>query len=70
VEAHADAYALRLTDDPGAFVALERSLALRNIGDPDPPALTQALFGTHPTTIQRIGIGRRWEQQRREALSP
>ena len=69
VEARADAYALELTDEPKAFVALERSLALRNIGDPDPPALSQRLFGTHPTTIQRIGIGRRWEQLGRQALS-
>ena len=69
MEARADAYALELTDEPKAFVALERSLALRNIGDPDPPALTQRLFGSHPTTIQRIGFGRRWEELGRQALS-
>jgi STE24 endopeptidase len=57
VEARADAFSLRLTNDPAAFVQLERRLALRNISDPDPPALTQALFGTHPTTAERIGIG-------------
>lgn len=62
VEARADAFALGLTDDPKAFVALERSLALRNLGDPDPPAPLQALFGTHPTTKQRIGYGEAWEQ--------
>jgi STE24 endopeptidase len=61
VEAHADAFGLKLTGDPHAFVALERSLALRNLGDPDPPGLYQALFGTHPTTKQRIGIGKAWE---------
>ena len=48
---------------------LERSLALRNIGDPDPPAITQKLFGTHPTTVERIGFGKRWEQEGRRALS-
>jgi len=69
VEAHADAFALRLTDDPKAFVQLERSLALRNLGDPDPPGITQGLFGTHPTTIERIGIGRRWEQEGPRSLS-
>jgi STE24 endopeptidase len=57
VEARADAFSLRLTNDPAAFVQLERRLALRNISDPDPPALTHALFGTHPTTVERIGIG-------------
>ena len=57
VEARADAFALERTRDPEAFIELERSLAIRNIGDPDPPALYQALFGTHPTTVERIGYG-------------
>jgi STE24 endopeptidase len=65
VEAHADAFALQLTDDPKAFVALERSLAVRNLGDPDPPRLYQLLFGTHPTTKERIGFGKAWEQGER-----
>ena len=57
VEARADAFSLRLTDDPAAFVQLERRLALRNISDPDPPPVLHTLFGTHPTTAERIGIG-------------
>jgi STE24 endopeptidase len=57
VEARADAYALELTGEPRAFVALTRSLAIRNLGDPDPPPAFHALFGTHPTTIDRIGYG-------------
>ena len=57
VEARADAFALRLTDDPEAFISLERRLALQNISDPDPPDVLQALFGTHPTTLERIGYG-------------
>ncbi|MGI8750363.1 MAG: M48 family metallopeptidase [Thermoleophilaceae bacterium] len=61
VEARADAFALGLTDDPKAFIALERSLAVRNLGDPDPPAAFQLLFGTHPTTKQRIGFGEAWK---------
>jgi hypothetical protein len=28
---------------------------LQNVGEPEPPAWYQALFGTHPTTAQRIG---------------
>lgn len=64
VEARADAFALELTRDPSAFIALERRLATRNISDPDPPALMHALFGTHPTTLERIGYGVSW--QRRE----
>ena len=57
VEGRADAFALRLTHDPQAFIALEKRLALRNVSDPDPPGLLQDLFGTHPTTIERLGYG-------------
>jgi len=60
VEANADAFSLRLTRDPAAFIALERRLAVTNVAEPDPPALLQALFGTHPTTVDRIGIGESW----------
>ena len=62
VEARADAFALRLTDDPDAFISLERRLALQNISDPDPPEVVQALFGTHPTTLERIGYGVTYER--------
>jgi STE24 endopeptidase len=60
VEANADSFSLRLTRDPAAFIALERKLAVTNVADPDPPGLLQLLFGTHPTTRQRIGIGEEW----------
>jgi STE24 endopeptidase len=62
VEARADAFALRLTNDPQAFIALEKRLALENISDPDPPGLLQDLFGTHPTTIERLGYGEAFER--------
>ena len=58
VEARADGFALRLTRDPAAFIAQERSIALRNLIDPDPPWLSHTLFGTHPTTLERIGAAR------------
>jgi STE24 endopeptidase len=63
VEARADSFSLQLTHNPAALIALQRELAERNISDPDPPALLQALFGTHPTTIQRIGIGEAWARE-------
>jgi STE24 endopeptidase len=62
VEASADAFALRLTDDPKAFIELERRLATTNVADPDPPRLLQLLFGTHPTTRERIGFGVTYER--------
>jgi STE24 endopeptidase len=58
VEASADSFSLRLTNDPATFVQFEQRLARHNISDPNPPGVWQALFGTHPTTLQRIGIGK------------
>jgi Zn-dependent protease with chaperone function len=63
VEGRADAFSLSLTRDPEAFLSLERRLAIRNISDPDPPALLHTLFGTHPTTVERIGIGEAWREE-------
>jgi STE24 endopeptidase len=63
VEGRADAFALSLTRDPSAFVDLERRLAIRNVSDPDPPGLLHVLFGTHPTTTERIGIGEAWRDE-------
>ena len=63
VEARADSYALELTGDPKAFIALEQSLTVRNVGDPDPPRLFQALFATHPTTVDRIGFGEAFRER-------
>jgi STE24 endopeptidase len=64
VEALADAFALRTTEDPEAFIELERKLALTNVAEPEPPKLFQLLFGTHPTTTERIGIGEAWARAR------
>ena len=55
VEARADTFALELTGDPAAFIALQKRLALSNISDPDPPGVLHFLFGTHPSTLERIG---------------
>jgi STE24 endopeptidase len=60
VESSADAFALELTDDPGALVDLQRRLAVTNVADPDPPGLVTALLRTHPPTIERIGAAEAW----------
>jgi STE24 endopeptidase len=62
VEASADAFALRITDDPRALIELQTALAERNLSDPDPPAISRILFGTHPTTLERIGSALAWER--------
>ncbi len=64
VEARADAFALELTDDPAAFVGLQRSLVAENVSEPDPPQLLHDLFGTHPTTVERIGTGLGFARER------
>jgi STE24 endopeptidase len=64
VEARADAFALELTNDPAAFVGLQRSLAAENVSEPDPPQLLHDLFGTHPTTVERIGFGLGFARER------
>jgi STE24 endopeptidase len=63
VEARADTYALELTQDPAAFIGLTRSLAVTNLADPTTPRVFQLLFGTHPTTMQRIGAGLAWARR-------
>jgi STE24 endopeptidase len=64
VEASADAFALRVTHDPDALADLHVRLARRNLSDVDPPGWVRALFGTHPTTLERIGAARAWSESR------
>ncbi|MBV9214455.1 MAG: M48 family metallopeptidase [Actinobacteria bacterium] len=62
VEASADAFALRLTHDPRAFIDVERRLTTGNLIDPDPPGWLVDLFGTHPPAIERIGYALEFER--------
>ena len=57
VEARADSFSLQLTHDPGSFISFQRRIAVKNVSDPDPWDWTSFLFGTHPTTVDRIGTG-------------
>jgi STE24 endopeptidase len=57
VEARADAFALGLTGEPETFIGFQRRIAVQNVSDVDPPAVYRFVFGTHPTTMQRIGVG-------------
>ncbi len=56
VETRADVDALRVTDDPDAFVALQQQLARRSAADLTPPAWSHWWFGSHPTTMARIAL--------------
>ncbi len=55
VERRADAFSLALTHDPQTFIAFQRRIAVKNVSDPDPPAIARFLLGTHPSTMLRIG---------------
>jgi STE24 endopeptidase len=59
LETRADVDALRATEDPKAFVQMQKELALRSFSDPTPPELVQLWFGSHPTTMERIGLAER-----------
>jgi STE24 endopeptidase len=58
IEARADAHALTLTHDPTTFEQMQKRLSLVNLAEPDPPAWEQNLFGSHPTTVERMAAAR------------
>ena len=62
VERRADAFSLELTRDPETFVAFQRRITVKNVSDPDPPAVVRFLLGTHPSTIERIGMAEAFER--------
>jgi STE24 endopeptidase len=70
VERRADAFSLTLTGDPETFTAFQRRIAIQNVSDPDPPAWRHELFGTHPTTLQRIGQAEAFASAREAARRP
>jgi STE24 endopeptidase len=70
VEARTDAFSLRVTERPEAFISFQRGIALRNLADPDPPRWLRILAGTHPSTVQRIGIAAAYEQEQTKTRSP
>ena len=62
VERRADAFSLELTRDPATFIAFQRRINVKNVSDPDPPAIVRFLFGTHPSTVERIGLAKAFER--------
>lgn len=55
VERRADHFSLELAGAPEAFVSFERTIALQNVADLDPPWWVSHLLATHPPTAERIG---------------
>ena len=69
-EAEADWIALRSTDDPEAFVSLERKLVLAALGDPDPPGWVTFWTGTHPPAMKRIAMAEAYESRPGDSAGP
>lgn len=53
-ERRADAYALEMTRNPGAFVTAMKRLGQQNLAEENPSPLVQAFFYTHPPIKQRL----------------
>jgi Zn-dependent protease with chaperone function len=55
IERRTDAFALDLTGAPEPFIGFEKRITVQNIAEPEPPRWSELLFGTHPSTLERIG---------------
>jgi STE24 endopeptidase len=53
-ERRADAYALRMTRNPSAFISAMRRLGQQNLAEDNPSRLVQAFFYTHPPIKERL----------------
>jgi STE24 endopeptidase len=60
-ERRADAYALKLTNQPAAFVSAMRRLGAQNLAEPQPSRAAVWLFHSHPPIEERIDSARRFE---------
>ena len=60
IETRADVDALRATDDPATFIAMQVQLARRSLADPTPPSWSHFWFASHPTTLKRIALAERF----------
>jgi Zn-dependent protease with chaperone function len=68
IEARADRHALGLTGDPVTFAAMQARLSLVNLGDPDPNRVEHLLFGSHPSTVQRMATAAAWAGEKKVPL--
>jgi STE24 endopeptidase len=63
LERRADAFSLELSRAPDAFVSFERTIALQNVADLEPPRWVTKLLATHPSTTERIGAALAYSRQ-------
>lgn len=53
-ERRADRYALKMTENPSAFITAMKRLGQQNLAEDSPSRLVQALFYTHPPIKERL----------------
>jgi len=70
IETRTDAFALDLTNAPEPFIGFEKRITVQNVAEPEPPRWAEVLFGTHPTTLQRIGAAEAFRESARRAGRP
>jgi STE24 endopeptidase len=59
-ERRADAYALRMTKNPSAFISAMRRLGQQNLAEDHPSRFVQAFFYTHPPIKERLRAAEDW----------
>lgn len=70
IEARADYHSLRLTNDPRNFVAMQHDLAVTNISGLNPSRWRSWMFASHPTSPERIAMGRAWAAEHGTSVPP
>jgi Zn-dependent protease with chaperone function len=61
-ERRADSYALKMTENPSAFITAMRRLGQQNLAEDSPSKLVQAFFYTHPPIKERVRAAESWVQ--------
>jgi STE24 endopeptidase len=62
-EQEADWIALEATRDPDSMQTLFGKFSTLSLTDPTPPSWSQALFGTHPSNLERIAMAQAWRKR-------
>ena len=60
-EVKADEYALKMTDNPQAFISAMTRLANQNLADADPPAWVEFLLHSHPSISKRVAMAQKFD---------
>jgi STE24 endopeptidase len=69
-EQEADWIALQATRDPDSMQTLFGKVATLSLSDPTPPSWSQALFGTHPSDLERIAMAQAWRERNGRRAAP